>query len=85
LTVAQCRQIEAEIVKNEEQRAAFLVVREAGLGGGDAMDWGRTEKRKTRRKKKNAKCAADKSGAGVFNVPQLTPSPCLRTIPSTIA
>jgi hypothetical protein len=30
---------------NRGRDCAFLVVREAGLGGGYAMDWGRTEKR----------------------------------------
>jgi hypothetical protein len=64
LTVAQCRQIEAEILKNEQQRAAFSAARDVVLEGGDGMEWVRTETRKTRRKKKNARRAAAKNGGG---------------------
>jgi hypothetical protein len=69
-TVAQCRQIHREILKNKEQGAAFQAARDAVLQGGDAMEWVRTETRRSRRKKKNARRAADKSGGGLSNVPE---------------
>jgi hypothetical protein len=68
--VAQCRQIERDTVKNDEQRVAFQASRDAFPEGRDAMQWVRTESRKSRRKTKNTRRDVDKRGGGAANLPE---------------